>query len=451
MIDARFDAFGRRRLTAVAANLGLTRDTRLHLMPVGIRFQHLAELLVVHHRVRTRSNQRHISVKHIPELRQLIQARAAQKTANLCNAGIVFRSLAHIGTIFHHRHRAELEHFKHALIAAPAALAEQNRPRTIELDRQRDQRHERRDHQRDNAADRQIFEPLDDGSPTSVTLGFDIEQSDRAQLRNPVRTRSVEEIGSQVRDDVQIDRQILELAGNVVHPAFGNLRQGNDDPVDAAFLAGLDKVVETTRNRQTFSIDPARIFARIVDADEMQPERRIGQVIMNPPCDMPCTVNGDPLIKPAFGGFCQHDVAGNRAHQNSAGKARCNPKDEPDQDIGKTDFLGRSEADCDQYRKYDRPSHVGGTHCKIMRAARIVHASGGERHPVDQCGNQRRLHHDWPVRRDGTGSRVQRRWDQPAGNHRERFTKADEIGSNPARPNPLGLASHSPGQTGDRR
>ena len=223
----------------------------------------------------TRSDQRHVASKHVPYLGQLVEAGAAQDTPDAGDAGIGGRRLAHVGAVFHHRHGAEFQHLEHPQIAAPAALAEQHRPRAVEFDCERDQRQYGCNSKRDNGADDDVFSALDDRGPARVLARFDVHQADGAELGHPVGTVGAQEVGRQMGDDVEADGEVGEFAGNVVDPALRNLGQGDDDAVDTARPARFHQIVEAAHYAQALGVDTARSFARIEHADEAQSEGRI--------------------------------------------------------------------------------------------------------------------------------------------------------------------------------
>src|SRR5882724_3739440 len=114
------------------------------------------------HRVRARTDQREIALEHdVEKLRQFVEAGPADEAPDAGDAAVV---LGHdlrgqrVGLIV--VQRAKLEDVDALVVESETLLAEQHRARTVELDRNRDQRHQRRGQKQDDAADQMVEQPL---------------------------------------------------------------------------------------------------------------------------------------------------------------------------------------------------------------------------------------------------------------------------------------------------
>ncbi|MNN76345.1 hypothetical protein D3C81_1927200 [compost metagenome] len=78
--------------------------------------------------MRARAHHGHLAAQHVQELRQLVQAGAAQEGAHARHAGVAGRGLGHAGVRVRH-HRPELEDVERLAVHAEPSLPEQNRTR----------------------------------------------------------------------------------------------------------------------------------------------------------------------------------------------------------------------------------------------------------------------------------------------------------------------------------
>ena len=114
------------------------------------------------HRVRTRADQRQVALEHhVEQLRQFVEARLADDAADAGDARVVLgdelrgRGIGYVGI-----HRAEFVDLDQLVVEAVAPLLEQHRPAAVELDRQRDQRHQRQSENEQQAADDFVEQPF---------------------------------------------------------------------------------------------------------------------------------------------------------------------------------------------------------------------------------------------------------------------------------------------------
>ena len=74
------------RRAAARTNLPETRDARFHVKPAELVKFVMVDLI---HRMGTRSNQAHLPVQYVPELRQFVEAVAADHTADSRDSGVI--------------------------------------------------------------------------------------------------------------------------------------------------------------------------------------------------------------------------------------------------------------------------------------------------------------------------------------------------------------------------
>ena len=96
--------------------------------------------------MRARADEGHAALKHVQQLRQLIDTEAAKKSSGGRDTRVVARGgfsgadVAHVGV-----HRAELEDVDRLVVESDARLHEEHRPRTAEAHEQRGNEQDRRE------------------------------------------------------------------------------------------------------------------------------------------------------------------------------------------------------------------------------------------------------------------------------------------------------------------
>src|SRR6266550_8490789 len=135
---------------AAATDLPQARDPRLHEKPA---VDPVAVLRDGVRNVRAGTDEAHLAAEHVPELRQLVEARLAKESADPRDPGIVGdfvngarRALLHQAAderavrtgIRVGAHRPELDDFEAAAVATDPLAAVEDRPWTFEPDRDRD-------------------------------------------------------------------------------------------------------------------------------------------------------------------------------------------------------------------------------------------------------------------------------------------------------------------------
>ena len=139
-IDPLLDLFDGVGLTTPAVDLGPAGDSRFHSM-TGIVV--LDGILIEQRpglggeRVRSRSDDRHLTADNVQELRQFVEAGASQERTDARDAWIVAPcQLLGVGVGLIGVHGAEFQHLNQAVVEAVALLPEQYRAPAVELDQQ---------------------------------------------------------------------------------------------------------------------------------------------------------------------------------------------------------------------------------------------------------------------------------------------------------------------------
>src|SRR5471032_548075 len=138
-----FDAIG---FAAKAVHLRPPGNTGFDPVAVDVTRYDLLIEIVVFERMRTRSDHRHVAAQYVEELRQFVQARAAQETAYARDPRVAaFRLFDYARFLRMNAHGAELVDGEDAAIRAFAALLEEHRTTRTELHRNRAGKQDRRD------------------------------------------------------------------------------------------------------------------------------------------------------------------------------------------------------------------------------------------------------------------------------------------------------------------
>src|ERR1700727_1934088 len=111
--------------------------------------------------MRSGSDQRHIALDDIDELRNFIKTGLAQDSADWRNPGIALHRLAYArGVARIDAHRTELIDFEEPVPIAVSVLIEQHRPPGRDLDRDSDRYQERREEQQGCTRERNVEKSL---------------------------------------------------------------------------------------------------------------------------------------------------------------------------------------------------------------------------------------------------------------------------------------------------
>ncbi len=132
--------------------------------------------IVMRKRMRSRSNQRHITFEDVEELRQLVNTCATQQSPNPCHAIVVLPHLSDARPIFEDRHCTKLEDDELNTVKPAPPLPEYDSARAVEFDCNRNgnkQRRQKDDRPRSkNNIERAFDPPLDPNRSRRRTLAL---------------------------------------------------------------------------------------------------------------------------------------------------------------------------------------------------------------------------------------------------------------------------------------
>lgn len=93
--------------------------------------------------------------------------------------------------------------------------------------------------------------------------------------------------------------QVFEFFDNPLKALIGRLRERNDDPVDFASAALVDKLFELACDFEAFWVEAVLTGTVVVDTDEMDAETRRFEIVVNAPRNLARTEDGDTLVETA--------------------------------------------------------------------------------------------------------------------------------------------------------
>src|SRR5690606_12143561 len=123
-----------RGFAAEAVHLGPTGDTGLDALAVGVLGELMAELVIVHQRMRAGTDEAHFTAQHVDQLRQLVDGGAPGKGSDSGDAGVAGADLRHLAAGLGDRHRAEFPDVEGLAVEAATLLTVEDRARAVELD-----------------------------------------------------------------------------------------------------------------------------------------------------------------------------------------------------------------------------------------------------------------------------------------------------------------------------
>src|SRR6185437_3273813 len=250
-LDALLDFLFAIDLAAPAVHLRPAGDAGLDAMAREIAINGLVEqpaLQSALHGVRARADQRQVALEYdIEELRQFVEAGPADEAADAGDAAVVpghDPGSRRIGLIV--IERAKLEDVDALVVEPEPLLTEQHRSGTVELDRQRDQRHQRRGQQQGGGTDDVVEQPFHHQVPVGDRRFEHVEGRNLAKVGIGAGAKA-QLVG--VRGQPDIDRQHPELLQHLENPDFRRNRQGKQHEIDAGAAGELDDVVDLAQFR----------------------------------------------------------------------------------------------------------------------------------------------------------------------------------------------------------
>ena len=171
VLDAALDLLFGVGLAAPAVDLRPAGDARLHAVAREVAVDDLVVELVRRlrlNRVRARPDERKVALEDdVEELRQFVEAGLADETPDAGHARVALGDeLRRVGVGVAGIHRAELVDVDQLVVEAVALLLEEHRSLAVELDGERDSRHDRRSEQQDQTAGDPVEQPLGDVCPS---------------------------------------------------------------------------------------------------------------------------------------------------------------------------------------------------------------------------------------------------------------------------------------------
>ena len=148
VVQVVLDALLERRVAAPAVHLRPAGDAGLHLVAQHVLRDLVLELRDEMRPLRARPDDRHVAAQHVPELRQLVDVRAAQELAERRHAADRRSLRPHrpglaLGVVVH---RAELDDRERLAVEAHPLLAVEDGAARRELDERRDEPERNRQH-----------------------------------------------------------------------------------------------------------------------------------------------------------------------------------------------------------------------------------------------------------------------------------------------------------------
>ena len=210
----------------------------------------------------------------VEKLRQLVEACLADEASDAGDAAVVFGDHLRgqrIGLIV--KQRAEFEDVDALVVEAEAFLAKQHRARTVELDRERDHRHHRRNQQQDQGPDDPVEQPFQHQIPVGDRSLEDIEHRDFAEIGIGAGPET-QFVG--VRGQADIHRQHPQLLEHLQNAGFGRDRQREQHEIEPGPPREFEHVVDLAELRASGAgIECTRVVAVIEYAENFDVRVRL--------------------------------------------------------------------------------------------------------------------------------------------------------------------------------
>ena len=160
--DVKLDAVVPRQL-CTAVDLGPARQPGLHVQPPPLPWRVLLHLVT---QGRPWSDHAHFPAQDVPELRKLVERKAAQRAPHPRDPRIAaVDRVPGAEPLGADDHRAQLEELEVDAVLADARLPVENGPGALELDRERGNGQERAREDEPAAGDRKVQRPVQRGPP----------------------------------------------------------------------------------------------------------------------------------------------------------------------------------------------------------------------------------------------------------------------------------------------
>ena len=140
--------------------------------------------VIVGEGVRARADQRHLAFEDVNELRQFVEAVAAQELAERGYARVVRLGLLDTLPVLRNRHGAEFVDRENLIVEAVTLLLEENRAFALQFDRNCDDSENRQSQRKSRKAKDLILKRLEEAAPAFERAAVEIEQRRRADPRH---------------------------------------------------------------------------------------------------------------------------------------------------------------------------------------------------------------------------------------------------------------------------
>ena len=217
--------------------------------------------------MRTRADQRKVAFDHdVEKLRQFVKAGLADEASDAGDARIIpghDRGGQRIGLIM--VQRTELEDVDALIVEAEPLLAEQHRTRAVELDRERDHRHQRRGQQQYDGADDMVEQPLHHQIPIGNRRLENIQRRDLAEIGIGAGTEAqLVGMGRQAN----VDRQYPQFLQHFENARLRRNRQCEQHEVDAGAAGEFNDIVDLAELRTSGAGFKRAVVVAIVEHAE---------------------------------------------------------------------------------------------------------------------------------------------------------------------------------------
>ncbi len=204
--------------------------------------------------MRTRPDDRHAAAQHVEDLRQFVQAAAAQERTETRDTCVVLgRLLNRRAMVVVHTHRAELEHVELTATQPMTALAEEHRTRRAQLDAHCNGGHQRpQAKQRDDGQDL-VLQRLGHHE-VIVAVHTTLTQIDHRHIADLFARLIQQTEIEQVRYQLDVDRVTVQALQQLLDVVAFAQRQRDPDLFDLVFLQIVDQRVRLAQARQRLTL-----------------------------------------------------------------------------------------------------------------------------------------------------------------------------------------------------
>ena len=265
-------------------------------------------------------------------------------------------------------HRTEFEDVDALVVEAEPLLAEQHRPRTVELDRERDQPHHRQCQHQDREADDVVEQPLHHQVPIGDRRLEHVERRHLAEIGIGAGTET-QLVGMGRKPD--IDRQHPQLLQHLENAGLGRDRQREQHEVDAGAARQFDDVVHLAE----LGAAGAGIHRAVVVAVVEHPEHLDVGIVLD--LERPHQIFAVLVRAHDDGTAIELALTGPAAHQRAqkqpTGHQRCKAREEKRREPEPGDFAAEldDEGCADEQQKHERPGRDQPGHLSQMSAEQL--------------------------------------------------------------------------------